>query len=227
VRAAGVDPGGRRPVRERAVEAAAYLISERGLVGATLEAVADAAECSVHSLYAAFGGRDELLGAVYERYSPLRELEDLVAEPGAGLEDTVRAVYDTMAASLSREPRVASAMLVDLLSRPEGPMGWIFQRYFPRALTSVGGWLAAEVRAGRIRALPVPLLIQQLIGPLALHLLLRPAMERGPALELSSVEETCAVFADAFLRAVAVPAGGHCRACDPFHQPPEAPESEL
>jgi AcrR family transcriptional regulator len=204
VRAAGVDPGGRRPVRDRAVEAAAQLISERGLAAATLEAVAEAAECSVHSLYATFGGRDELLGAIYERYSPLRDLEGLVAQPEAGLEDTVRAMYRALAVSFTREPRVLPAMLADLFSRPEGPTGRIFQRYFPRSLDSVGGWLAAEVRAGRIRGLPVPLLIQQMIGPLAVHLLFRPAMERGAGLDLPSVAETCEVFADAFLRAVAV-----------------------
>jgi AcrR family transcriptional regulator len=51
VRAAGVDPGG-RPVRVRAIEAGAWLISERGLANVTLESVAEAADCSVHSLYA-------------------------------------------------------------------------------------------------------------------------------------------------------------------------------
>src|SRR5437763_17107879 len=39
VRAAGVDPGGRPPVRERAIEAAAWLISEHGLGAVNLEAV--------------------------------------------------------------------------------------------------------------------------------------------------------------------------------------------
>jgi AcrR family transcriptional regulator len=205
VRAAGVDPGGRRPVRERAVEAAAWLISERGLAGATLEAVADAAGCSVHSLYAAFGGRDELLDAIYERYSPLRDVEGLVAEPAAGLEETVHGICRALAASFGREPRVLPAMLADLFSRPEGPTGRVFQRYFPRALDSVGGWLAAQVQAGRIRTLPVPLLIQQLLGPLAVHMLFRPAMGRELGPDLPSVEETCGVFADAFLRAVALP----------------------
>ena len=60
VPAAGVQPGGRRPARERAIEAAASLISDRGLGAMTLEAVAVQANCSAHSLYAAFGGRDEL-----------------------------------------------------------------------------------------------------------------------------------------------------------------------
>jgi AcrR family transcriptional regulator len=217
VRAAGVDPGGRRPVRERAVEAGARVISERGLAAATLEAVAEAAGCSVHSLYVAFGGRDELLGAIYERYSPLRELEDLTMPPRAGLEETVRGVYRALAVSFSREPRVIQAMLADLFSRPDGPTARIFQRYFPRVLDSVGRWLAVEVRAGRIRALPVPLLIEQMIGPLTVDLLVRHALPRGPGLGLPSAEETCAVFADTFLRAVAVPEG---------KAPPKEPESE-
>jgi AcrR family transcriptional regulator len=190
------------------------LISERGLASTTLEAVAEAAECSVHSLYAAFGGRDELLGAIYERYSPLRDLEALTANPRAGLDETVHAICRALVANLSREPRVAPAMLADLFSRPDGPMGRIFQRYFPRALNSLGGWLAAEVRAGRIRDYPVPLLIQQLIGPLVFHLLFRPAMSRGRGLELPDAEEAGAMFADAFLRAVTLPetaAGSHSR----------------
>ena len=36
----------------------------------TLESVAEAADCSVHSLYAIFGTRDELFAAIYEQYSP-------------------------------------------------------------------------------------------------------------------------------------------------------------
>jgi AcrR family transcriptional regulator len=205
VRASGVDPGGKRSVRERAVEAAARLISDRGLAAVTLEAVAVAAECSVHSLYATFGGRDELLGRVYERYSPILDLEALTTDPQPILRDTVLGVHRALVASFCQEPRVMPAMLADLLSRPDGPVGGIFQRYFPRALRNVGGWLAAEVHAGRIRAQPVPLLIQQLLGPLALHLAFRAAMTREPDLKLPDLNETCAVFADNFLRAVATP----------------------
>ncbi|MQA86733.1 MAG: TetR family transcriptional regulator [Streptosporangiales bacterium] len=216
VRAAGVDPGGRRPVRERAVEAGAHLISEHGLAAATLEAVAEAAECSVHSLYATFGGRDGLLAAIYERYSPILDLESLAAAPPGGLEETVRAIYRMLVAAFGREPRVLPAVLADLFSRPEGPAGRVFQRYSPRLLDSLGGWLAAEVRAGRIRSMPLPLLIQQLIGPLAVHMILRPALTRAMGRDLPGVEDACAVFADNFLRAVAATEV----------EKPESPESE-
>jgi AcrR family transcriptional regulator len=196
VRAAGIDPGG-RPVRVRAVEAGALLISQRGLANVTLESVAEAADCSVHSLYAVFGTRDELFAAIYERYSPLNDLLKLGTDPSEPLEQTVAAFYRTMAARLTSEPRVAAAMLSDLLGNPNGLAAHLFARYFPRARASVGGWLERHIRAGRIRDLPIPLLMQQLLGPLLAHLFMGPAMTRQPDLD-----QVCAAFTSAFLRAV-------------------------
>ncbi|MFJ9552625.1 TetR/AcrR family transcriptional regulator [Nocardiopsis sp. NPDC101807] len=206
VRAAGVDPGGRRPVRARAVEAAAGLISGQGLASATLEAVAASAECSVHSLYAAFGGRDGLLRAVFERYSPILDLEEAVARPGEDLATRVHGIYRLVAAGLGREPRVLPALLADVFARPEGPASDLVARLvFPRMLAGLGAWLAGEIAAGRIRDLPVPLLMQQMIGPIAVHSILRPALRGVPGANFPDPEETCAVFADAFLRAAAIP----------------------
>ncbi|HEY6423462.1 MAG TPA: TetR/AcrR family transcriptional regulator [Pseudonocardiaceae bacterium] len=205
VRAAGVNPGGRPPVRRRAVEAAAWLISEQGLAAVTLEAVAAAAGCSVHSLYAAFVGRDGLLTAIYESYTPLFDIEALLRRPSRSLEQTVYEIYRAFAAGLSRQPRVAPAMLADALSRPDGEAGRLVQRYFPRALDSVGGWLAAEVARGSIQRMPVALLIQQLLGPLTLHLLSRPVIDQHIGLEMPDLDETCAMFAATFVRAVGLP----------------------
>lgn len=200
VRAAGVDPGGQRSVRERAIEAGALLISREGLAAATLEAVAGAAGCSLHSLHAAFGGRDGLLTAIYERHSPLSDLEGMPAEPADDLGAAVRAVHRSVMAALGREPRVAPAILADLFSRPDGPAGRLFRQNFPRVAGGLGGWLEAEVTAGRIRALPMPLLMQQLVAPLAVHMLVRPVAPD----QLPELDEVCEVFADAFLRSVAV-----------------------
>lgn len=204
VRTAGIDPGG-RPVRVRAMEAGARLVSGRGPATVTLEAVAEAAGCSVPSLYAIFGTRDGLFAAIYEQHSPLIDLVSLCTDPAADLEQTVADFYRTIAGSLTDEPRVATAMLADLLGNPSGPTARIFVRYFPRALVSVGGWLEGHVRAGRIRDIPVPLLLQQLIGPLLAHILVRSVIPRG-AEDAAELEQACAVFTTAFLRAVAVPA---------------------
>jgi AcrR family transcriptional regulator len=204
VRSAGVDPGGQAPVRTRALDAAAELISTSGLAAATLEAIAARAQCSVHSLYASFGGRDELLRAVFESHSPLLDIEDFFDTTPGDLRTTVHQFYRLVAHALSREPRVAPALLAEALARPDSPAVQNLLRHnTPRLLATIGAWLAAEVQAAHIRDLPLPLLIQQLMSPVVLHMLVRPAMPQVPGIELPDIETACDTFADAFLRAVA------------------------
>jgi AcrR family transcriptional regulator len=204
VRAAGVEPGGRPPVRERAVQSAASLISDRGLAAVTLEAVAVQADCSVHSLYAVFGGRDELMRAVFDRYSPILDLDEVVSEPDTEFGETVHRIYRLLAEAFSREPRVAPAMLAEGLARPTEPaVVALLQYHVPRMLAGVGQWLAGEVTAGRVRDLPLPLLIQQMLAPIAIHTMVRPAAVNIPEIDLPELDQACVVFADNFLRAVA------------------------
>lgn len=210
VRAAGVDPGGQAPVRTRALDAAAEIISTSGLAAATLEAIAARAHCSVHSLYAAFGGRDELLRALFERHSPLLQIEDFfdgdIADHG-DLRATMRRLYGLIAETLDREPRVAPALLAEALARPDSPaIQNLLRHNAPRLLGSIGGWLTNEVRAGRIRDLPLPLLIQQLIAPIAVHLLVRPAVPELQGLELPDLDTVCDTFTDTFLQGAAAAA---------------------
>ena len=205
VRRTGVDPGGRRPVRERAIEAAARLVAERGLGALTLDAVAERAECSLPSLHTVFDGRDGLLGTVYEAYGPLLDLEALAADPPEHLDETVRRLYQTMITALDREPRVFPAILADLFARPDGPAARALQAYLPRLISSLSLILLPHVEAGRLRPLPLPILFQLLVGPMTTHLLLRPAMEPVLGAGLPPLEEAAELFAEAYLRAVAPP----------------------
>jgi AcrR family transcriptional regulator len=207
VRAAGVDPGGQAPVRTRALDAAAELVSNSGLTAATLEAIAIRAECSVHSLYAVFGGRDELLRALFERHSPLLQIEDFFSGDHDDLPVTVRRLYGLIAHSLNHEPRVAPALLAEALARPDSPaVQNLLGHNAPRLLATLGAWLTTEIQAGRIRDLPLPLLIQQLIAPIAVHMLVRPAVSQLPALAVPDLDTVCDTFTDTFLRAVTNPA---------------------
>ncbi|MFC5032863.1 TetR/AcrR family transcriptional regulator [Streptomyces sp. So13.3] len=206
LRAAGVDPGGRKPVRDRAIEAAGALISEQGLGKVTFERVAAAAGCSVPSLYVTFGGRDELLRAVFERYSPIVDVEAFLAGPHGGLEETVHQLYRLLGNAMEREPRVLPALLAEVFARPHDKnVQFAFQNLTPRMLAGLGEWLATEVAAGRIRDLPLLLLTQQMVSPLLLHLLLRPVTSQVAAEYLTTRDEAIETFAQAFLRAVALP----------------------
>jgi AcrR family transcriptional regulator len=204
VRAAGVDPGGQAPVRTRALDAAAALIDASGLAAVTLEAIAARAQCSVHSLYAVFGGRDEMLRVLFERHSPLLEIEDFFHSDHGDLPTMVRRLYELITHTLNREPRVASALLAEALARPDSPaIQNLLGHNAPRLLASLGAWLTSEISAGRVRDMPLPLLIQQLIAPVAVHMLIRPAVPHLPGVELPDLDTVCDTFTDTFVRAVA------------------------
>lgn len=204
VRDTGIDPGARLPVRDRALDAAAHLISEQGLGALTLDAVADAAHCSLPSLHAVFEGRDGLLTAIFERYGPVFELESLAADPPEPLPVRVRAIYRAVVVAFGQEPRVLPALFADVLSRPDGPSSRVQRANLPRLLNSVDTLLGSEMRAGRLHPMPLPLLVQLMFGPLAMHLLLRPTLEPALGSTLPTVRETSEIFADAFLRAVMI-----------------------
>lgn len=206
VRAAGIDVGGRPPVRLRALTAAAELISENGLAATTLEAVADRADCSVFSLHAAFGNRDELLRAVFDQYSPIRDIEEYLAHAQGDLRSTVHGFYRTVANALSREPRVTPAMLAEVYSKPASATVRSLSGYAaPRMFGALGSWFEAEIHAGHIRDQPLLVLAQQLLGPILIHMLMRPAFPDVPGLTLPDVETVCDEFTTNFLGAVAGP----------------------
>ena len=203
VRALGLDPGGAPPVRARALDAAAVLIAENGLAAATLEAIAVHADCSVPSLHAIFGTRDGLLQAVFERHSPLMEIEDFLTDNQSELRATVRRLYGLITEVFSREPRVAPAMFAEAIARPTSPVTQSLITYTgPRVLAVIGQWLATEVKAGRIQDLPIPLLIQQLLAPMVIHMMLRPSESKLPGIDLPDLESVRDVFTDTFLGAV-------------------------
>lgn len=203
VRAAGVDPGGQAPVRVRALDAAADLISESGLAAATLDAVAARAQCSVYSLHAVFGGRDELLRAMFERHSPVLDVEEFLDEQHGDLAQTVPALYRVIAHSLNREPRIAPAMFAEAFARPTSPaVRSLFAYTGPRMFAILGRWFDTEIRAGRMRDQPTILLVQQLMGPLMFHLFTRQNAQSTAATPFPDVDTVCDVFAGNFLRAV-------------------------
>ncbi len=202
VRDSGVDPGGRPPVRERAIAAAAELITEQGLGAMTLDAVAAAADCALPSVHNVFGGRDGLLASVFDHYGPLPDLEALAADPPPDLAGLVREIHRLVIAKFGQHPRVLPAIMADLFGRPAGPGSRVMQAHLPRLTVSLRTLLMAHVHAGRLRALPFPLIVQLLLGPITTHVLLRPSLEGALGPEMPSLEETSEVFTEAFLRAV-------------------------
>jgi AcrR family transcriptional regulator len=180
VRDAGGDPGSRVGVRERAITAATELIVADGVAALTVESVTRRVGCAATSVYAAFGDREGLLAAVFERHAPLPVVEELLtADPQrfADFESGVRAIYTAVFDTVADDTPVLQALLAEVLAKPNGIATRFFgEQVLPRITSTVGAWLTAQANAGRCADLPLSLLIPMLIAPISVHLLARPRL---------------------------------------------------
>ena len=180
VRKAGGDPGSRVGVRDRAIAAATELIVADGVAALTVEAVTRRVGCAATSVYAAFGDREGLLAAVFERHAPLPVVEELLtAHPRrfGSFESGVRAIYTAVFDTVADDTAVLQALFAEILAKPNGiAMRFFRDRILPRITSTVGAWLKEQIAAGHCADLPVSLLIPLLIAPISVHLLARPSL---------------------------------------------------
>lgn len=200
----GIDVGTRRTVRERALDAARELVETCGVTGLTLERVAQRAGCSVTSVHHQFDGREGLLAAMFERYSPIVSVERLLRQPRpATFDEQVRGVYEAFFDVGQRRQALFGALISNVLGQPSGPISrFVRGTALPRVLAELGKWLAEEAANGNCRELPVTVSIPLLVGPMVSHLAIRAVTERDGG-GAPPLEEVINEMTHAFCRAVA------------------------
>jgi len=203
IRASGVDPGGRSDVRTRATTAAADLIEAGGLAAMTLEAVAARADCSVQALHSQLGGREGLLRATLERFTPLPRVEAAFTKPPADLASGARLVYGIVFDTIEERRALLIALIAEASTRPDGPLArYLLETYLPRVFGLLGEWLQGEMLAGRIRPMPLPVLLQFFAAPIGFHAISRPLISSARGIAPLDRNEVIELLTDAFLRAV-------------------------
>ncbi|MBK5219578.1 MAG: TetR/AcrR family transcriptional regulator [Thermoleophilia bacterium] len=152
--------------RTALIAAARRLFTERGYDGVGTEEIVRAAGVTRGALYHHFGGKAELLEAVYERLEA--ESTERVARIvlGSELESPLEAMKAGIEAFLDEcaEPELQRIALHDA----PAVLGWDRWREIAAAngLGLIEASLAAAIEAGEIRALPVKPLAHLLLGAL-------------------------------------------------------------
>ena len=167
------EPRPRRTQRERAeatrsalIEAARTLFAERGYDGVGTEEIVRAAGVTRGALYHHFGGKAELLEAVYERLEA--ESTERVARVvlGSELESPLGAMRAGIEAFLDEcvEPELRQIALHDA----PAVLGWDRWREIGAAngLGLIEASLGAAIEAGEIRPLPIKPTAHVLLGAL-------------------------------------------------------------
>jgi AcrR family transcriptional regulator len=147
---------GRPPAggREAILAAALALLRERGIARVTAREVAALAGVSEASVFYHYKDRAGLLQAVFEQgLEPLRELGDDERLAGSGLPEVLTRLGTTLEQFLDQALPVMAAAQSDVSLRDS--LAAYMSEYdlgLHRGVRALGGYLAAEQMAGRVRA---------------------------------------------------------------------------
>jgi AcrR family transcriptional regulator len=208
IREMGIRTGEEPDARERAVQAAADLIRRDGIAALTVESVALKAHCALPTIYAQFGSRNGLLTAVFERHVPVLAVRDALGdvEPGDtdSLRGTVAGAYAVILDAIGNDRELFRALLAEALRDPSGEIDqFLVQGYVPAVAGHIVPWIERHIASGVIRRLPIVLVLHQFLAPVLLHTAARPLVGASGIFPLPSLAETCDLFAEMFVCAVA------------------------
>ena len=128
-------------MRDRAIAVATELVVADGVAALTIDGIARRVGCAATSVYAAFGDREGLLAAVFERHAPLPVVEDLLStdpQRFADFESGVRAIYTAVFDTVAGDTAVLEALFAEVLAKPNGiGMQFFRDRILPRIHTRI------------------------------------------------------------------------------------------
>ncbi len=143
-----------RDLRKRILEAVPRVIGRHGLVGATMEQIADEAGVGVATVYRYFGDKDGVVRAFIGEWTPHTTLGELVLHPSADVAADLAALAETALRFLYQHRDVLRVVLLG--SERE-------QAYFNQLRTGptrlrdlVVTYFVAQMRAGRIEPVAEP-----------------------------------------------------------------------
>jgi AcrR family transcriptional regulator len=170
--------------RERILEAAAELIGRDGLARLSIDELANTASVSRASVYRLFPGKPALFAALVTEYSPFNAVHETLDRVGDQAPDVVLpAVAQAVAHEV--EPRIG--IIRSLFFELTGGADEALEGATPTIrdlLAAVGGYLAGQMAAGRLRPMHPLLASQMFVGPLFMHLITRPVAKRIAGIEI-------------------------------------------
>jgi AcrR family transcriptional regulator len=191
--------------RERILEAATQMVGAHGLSALSMDELASRAGVSRATLYRLFPGKPALFSSLIRTYSPLEPVTRLVLAiqdepPQIVMPEIARTVYRTVYGP--GVPRLGllravffevSSLSADAEESAQETLRTIFG--------SVGAYVMTQMATGRLRMMSPLLALQSFIGPIFVHVLTRPLVERVLGIETDG-EQAVTELAEGWLRSM-------------------------
>lgn len=187
------------PSDARILAAAADLVGRDGLRNLSMDELAERAGVSRASVYRQFPGKGPLFAALVMAYSPFEIIEEtlttLADEPP---EVVLPAVAREAARTMAPRIGIARSLLFEVTAGDPEALAAVAP-VLRQLLGTLGGYLARQMAAGRIRPMHPLLAAQLLIGPVFFHLMTRPAAIEIAHLDVP-LEASVSALAEATVR---------------------------
>ena len=171
--------------RARVLAAAARLLGRDGLAALSMDELAAEAGVSRAPAYRLFPGKAALVEALMDAYTPFDPIIARLQEVGDRPPDEVLPEIGRLAASIAAaNVGILRAIFFEVTSgSPDAVAG--AGRPIQGMTRALGGYLARQMEAGRLRTMHPTLAVEALLGPLIFYLLTRPYAARLTGLDAS------------------------------------------
>jgi AcrR family transcriptional regulator len=191
--------------RERILEAAFDLVGAHGLAALSMDDLATRAGVSRATLYRLFPGKPAIFTSLIRTYSPLEPVSRLAIEmkdepPVVVMPEIARTVYRTVYGSGKTRLGLLRAAFFEVSSlAPDAEES--VREGLRTIVGSVGAYVLAQMMSGQLRPMSPLLALQSFVGPIFIHVLTRPVVERVLGIDIDG-EQAVTELAEGWLRSM-------------------------
>lgn len=145
---------GMTATRERLLDSALRLISEKGYIGATTREIAQDAGLTELTLFRHFGSKGRLFEEVLQRYTFLPRLKELLPDlSGIPYEEALEMVGTRFIETLKERKTMVKIMHSEVNNYPD-KIRAVYSRFINEVISTLAGYFSYMQRDGKIRSFP-------------------------------------------------------------------------
>ena len=185
--------------RQKILDSAVFLVSEKGYLGATTREIARGAGVTELTLFRHFGSKERLFEACLNRHTFLPALKEMMPDlEGMSYEEALLTVGRRFLLSLKARKPMVKIMQAEMCRYPD-KMKRMSGAFFDEMLGTLAAYFGARQRSGELRSFPPELAARMFLGMLFSYFRTEELMRGTDITRQGRMEKAVSGFVDIFI----------------------------